>query len=103
MTRNVGEWLARDTAGDDLLVGVGKRRRRLFAGRRQQLRRVPPEHVLREQPRVEVGGHGDARVAQPVARGGDVFAEGFHLVGGKDWTGWTGRMPALTIPPLRPS
>lgn len=66
---DIGDRLAPRPAGDELIVLARKAGGWRVAGGREELRGVPAEQPLRQQPRVEDGfGVFDARVAQPRAR-----------------------------------
>jgi hypothetical protein len=66
---DIGDRLAPCPAGDELIVLARKAGGWRVAGGREELRGVPAEQPLRQQPRVEDGfGVFDARVAQPRAR-----------------------------------
>lgn len=69
---DIGDRLAPRPAGDELIVFARETGRRRVAGGREELRGVPAEQPLRQQPRVEAGlGVLDARLTQPRAGVGD--------------------------------
>jgi len=69
---DIGDRLASGPAGDEFVVLARKAGGWRVARGREELRRIPAEQPLRQQPRVEAGfGVFDARVAQPRARPGD--------------------------------
>lgn len=69
---DIGDRLAACPAGDELIVLARETGRRRIAGGREELRGVPAEQPLRQQPRVEAGlGILDARLTQPRASVGD--------------------------------
>jgi hypothetical protein len=71
-TGDIGDGLASRPAGDERVVIVGEAGRRRVAGGCEELRGVPAEQPLRQQPRVEAGfGVLDASVAQSRARAVD--------------------------------
>ena len=66
---DIGDRLAPRPAGDELIVFARKAGGWRVAGGREELRGIPAEQPLRQQPRVEAGfGVFDARVTQPRAR-----------------------------------
>jgi hypothetical protein len=66
---DIGDRLASGPAGDELVVLARKAGGWRVAGGREELRGIPAQQPLRQQPRVEAGfGVFDARVAQPRAR-----------------------------------
>jgi hypothetical protein len=75
---DVRQRFARFPPRDQRFVLGGKGIRRGIARRCEQLRRVPAEDVLGQEPRVEVRGRRDAGDAQPIAGGGDVLADRFQ-------------------------
>jgi len=61
---DVGEWFARGATGDERVVALTETRRRFLIAVSEVALRRPPEQMLGEQTRIEVGFVGrDARIA----------------------------------------